>query len=83
MVVEAPPQQSFRLQPVPRPLPSGARWRLRAEPIRDSTDALMVQAYYSDFRVWAGCGVFGIRPAGRDHAHGRPSARPDHSLHWI
>ena len=61
MVVEAPPQQSFRLQSVPRPLPSGARWRLRVEPIRDSTDALIVQAYYSDFRVWAGYGVSWIR----------------------
>jgi hypothetical protein len=32
------------------------RWRLRAEPIRDSTDALVVQVYYSVFSVWAGYG---------------------------
>ena len=36
--------------------PGPVRWRLRAEPIRDSTDALVVQVYYSVFSVWAGYG---------------------------
>jgi hypothetical protein len=36
------------------------RWRLRAEPIRDSTEALMVQMYFSSVRVWAGYGVVWI-----------------------
>ena len=36
--------------------PGPDRPRLRAELIRDSTDALMVQMYYADIRVWAGYG---------------------------
>lgn len=37
--------------------PGPVRWRFRAEPIRDSTDALLVQVYHSDLRVRAGCGA--------------------------
>jgi len=63
-----------------RPIGS-KRGRSAIAPLRDSTDAFAVHAYYSVISAWAGYGVNGIRPPRLDHADRRHPARPDHAVH--